>query len=114
MFVIFGYSGHRETVADTEKKFCPHCQTERQFFLTHRYTAYHVFFLPIFSTDRVFHNACSHCGHGDELTMAEAQALIGRPPVSWLSRFGWSVPFIVIGGWWLALTAVFQLAKLLR
>lgn len=114
MFVIFGHSGHRETVADTEKKVCPYCGNERQFFLTHRYTAHHIFFLPIFSAGHVFHNACSNCGRGDELSMAEAEAMIGRAPVSWFSRFGWSIPFIVVGGWWVILTVVFQLAKLFR
>lgn len=114
MFIIFGNGSHQSKLDDTEKRVCPHCGAVRQFSLFHQYRSSHVFFLPIFSSDHIFIDACNNCLQGDYLSMQEAEARIGREPISWFSRFGWTVPFIFIGGWWVIFALVFQLAKLIR
>jgi hypothetical protein len=114
MFIIFGYSDESKVLDDTEKKVCRFCGNEKQFNLLYRYRSHHFFFLPVHTSGGILSDVCSNCGRGEEITFKQAKERFGRNPVSWLTRYGWTIPIIYIGGSFLAMWLVFNLAKFIK
>jgi hypothetical protein len=109
--MIFGYQDERKVLDDTEIKLCPFCGNEKQFNLVYYYRSYHVYFIPILSGGKTLIDACSNCGRGEKIDFEQAKVKLGRNPIPWLTRYGWTIPFIFVGGLILSMWLVVNLAK---
>ena len=89
--IIWGSRGNVMTLGKVEKRYCPTCEKERDFFISVTYRYGHVFWIPLFSWSTKYFYHCSVCNKGLELEGSKLQPYLSSSPKSWMHKYGWFV-----------------------
>ena len=101
--IIWGSGSGGGEISETEPQHCGTCEKARPFKLLVEYSYAHVYFFR-WVTRKKYHLACGICRRGVELTASEVEEKLGRNPIPFMTRFGWTIPVGLIGFAMLVLT----------
>jgi len=96
IMIIFGEKGNEMTLGRVDRRYCPTCEKERDFYISLIYRYGHVFWIPLFSYSTKYFYHCSVCGYGTELKGRDLNPYLTSNPKPWMHRFGWVVVLGII------------------
>lgn len=94
MLYIWGSGGDRAVAAAAGSRACAICNTVQPFELVVDYRWFHVWYLLSWVTSRKYAFACTRCGNAVKAERAEYTPLLGKDPIPFLRRRGWTLPLL--------------------
>jgi hypothetical protein len=88
--IIWGSKGEVADLGPRESKQCPTCERERTFKLMLQYKVRHVWYVFKWITDKQYALVCDVCHRGQQLVTKTVEEKIGKPPIPFMSRWGWT------------------------
>jgi hypothetical protein len=81
MFFLFGLST-KSSVLPSRMATCRYCGSFSAHHVEERATRFTLFFIPVLTTSKAYHMACSHCGQHSRVNGGELNALPRLSPLT--------------------------------
>lgn len=94
MFYIWGSGGDRAVAAGAGTRTCAICNSPQPFNLVVDYRYFHFWYLLSWVTKRDYSFCCTRCNNGIKAERAEYAPLLGKDPIPFLRRRGWTLPLL--------------------
>jgi hypothetical protein len=96
MFYLWGSGGDRAVAGDGDVHLCPICNSTQSFDLVVDYRYWHAWYLISFVTRRTYSFICRRCGNGAVAKPAEYRGKLGKDPIPFVRRRGWTIPLFAL------------------
>ncbi|WP_156116788.1 hypothetical protein [Massilia sp. 9096] len=87
--IIWGSGSGGADLGTTQTQHCATCERERPFNIFLQYKYAHLYYLR-WVTKKTYHLASDVCRRGSELPAGPVEANLGKNPIPFMTRFGWT------------------------
>lgn len=95
--IVWGSKGEVEVLQAQEHKHCPVCEKERTFLVQLHYKVSHIWYLFKWVSEKQYVKVCEICQRGEKLATKAVEDELGKPPIPFMSRWGWVFLVALIG-----------------
>lgn len=96
--LVWGSKGEVEVLEAQEHKHCPICEKERTFLVQLHYKVSHIWYIFKWVSEKQYVKVCEICMRGEKLATKAVEEKLGKPPIPFMSRWGWAFLVALIVG----------------
>ena len=96
--LVWGSKGEVADLGAQGQRHCPTCEKERTFKLLLQYKVSHIWYIFKWVSGKQYAVVCDVCQRGEKLVAKAVEAKLGKSPIPFMSRFGWTFLLALIAG----------------
>ncbi len=96
--IVWGSKQEVAVLGANEHKHCPVCERERAFLVQLHYKVRHIWYIFKWVSSKQYVKVCEVCQRGETLATKAVEEALGKPPIPFMSRWGWVFLVALIAG----------------